>query len=398
MTRLPLKGALSDQQLDVIEDAGILVIDGLIERVDTFGKLYDEVKISDCAIDMCETPMVLLPGFIDAHTHICYAGSRFGDYAMRTAGKSYREIAGEGGGIWYTVQKTRESTEESLSAGLLQRTLLHLNRGVTTVEVKSGYGLTIDHEIKMLRVIKDINRQTDTDLIPTCLAAHIPPEEYLNEPEIYLQKISTALFSILKSEKLTNRIDIYVDDGAFTVEQARPYLKQAKRMSFDLTVHADQFSTGGSALAVEKNAHSADHLEASGMKEIELLSKSNVIPVALPGSSIGLGMPFAPARKLLDSGASLVIASDWNPGSAPMGDLLTLAAVIGIYEKLSSIEILSAITFRAAAALGLPDRGILENGSVADMIAFPCNDYREILYHQGTLKPDKVWKNGKRVK
>jgi imidazolonepropionase len=398
MAGLPLKGNLHDEQLQIIPNAGIVVANDKIEQVSSFGALQKNTGKMDYLIEKINSPQVALPGFIDAHTHICYAGSRSAEYALRSAGKSYLEIAGEDGGIWYTVKKTREASAESLTAALLERVMLHVNRGITTIEVKSGYGLTVEDEITMLSVIKMLNQQISPDLIATCLAAHIPPKEFRNQPDTYLAEMSTTLLPLLKKQKLTHRIDIYIDQGAFTVDQGRKYIIQAKMMGFEITIHADQFSQGGSALAVECKAKSADHLEVSGKQEIELLAVSTVIPVALPGSSVGLGMPFAPARKLLNAGASLAIASDWNPGSAPMGDLLVLASIIGIYQKLSSAEIFAALTFRAAAALGLQDRGKLVCGDLADIIAFPCDDYREILYHQGILKPEMVWKKGKRIK
>jgi imidazolonepropionase len=189
-------------------------------------------------------------------------------------------------------------------------------------------------------------------------------------------------------------MDIFVEKGAFSTDLARPFLEQAKNSGFGITVHADQFTTGGSKLAVEMGACSADHLEASGDEEISLLAKSNVVAIALPGASLGLGMPFAPARKLLDGGVCLAIATDWNPGSAPMGDLLLQAALLSAFQKLTAAETFSAITFRAATALRIQDRGTLASGKKADMIAFPTKDYREILYHQGKLKPNIVWKNG----
>jgi imidazolonepropionase len=171
------------------------------------------------------------------------------------------------------------------------------------------------------------------------------------------------------------------------MENAMIYLKKAKEMGFEVTVHADQFTTGGSEVAVKIGAISADHLEASGEREIKLLANSDTVAVTLPGASLGLGMQYVPARKLLDAGACLAIASDWNPGSAPMGDLLMQAAVMSAAEKLSTAEVFAGLTFRAAKALNLSDRGILAAGMKADMQAYPCGDYREILYHQGRLKP-----------
>ena len=201
----------------------------------------------------------------------------------------------------------------------------------------------------------------------------------------------------IRKEHLSTRIDIFVEESAFNVEAAKEYLKKVRLLGFDITVHADQFTTGGSAVAVDCGAVSADHLEASGTREIALLADADIVATVLPGASLGLGMPYAPARKLLDAGACVAIASDWNPGSAPMGDLLMQASVLGAYEKLSISETLASISFRAAKALGLNDKAILKENFIADMQAYPVKDFREIIYLQGAMKPCIVWKNGERI-
>ncbi|MEL6253027.1 MAG: imidazolonepropionase [Bacteroidota bacterium] len=392
---LSLKGALSDEELIIQKEAGVWVKDGKVLKTGPFHDLSMEAIAQNVRISHLVTPMVVLPGFVDAHTHICFGGSRARDYAMRNAGKSYLEIARSGGGIWDSVQQTRKASKKELIADIKNRAQRHLKNGITTIEVKSGYGLNQEQELKMLEAIKEANEETDAHLISTCLAAHIFPKDFDGEKEVYLEYILSDLLPELKIQKLSNRVDIFIEDTAFEEAMSKDFLLKAKGQGFDLTVHADQFHPGGSQIAVEVGARSADHLEASRDKEVELLAKSNTIPVVLPGASMGLGEPFGPARKLLDGGASLAIASDWNPGSAPMGQLLTQAAVLGTYEKLSTAETLSALTFRAAAALGLSDRGRLVGGMLADMVAFPVGDHREILYHQGSLKPTMVWKDGK---
>jgi imidazolonepropionase len=198
-------------------------------------------------------------------------------------------------------------------------------------------------------------------------------------------------------EQLTNRIDAFIEKSAFSAQQIAPYFKKAKEMGFDITVHADQFTPGGSKAAVDFGAMSADHLEASTGKEISLLADSDTIATALPGASIGLGCDFTPARRLLDAGGALAIASDHNPGSAPMGDLLAQASILGTFEKLTNAEVLAGITFRAAAALRLTDRGKLEVGFLADLAVFHSDNYQDILYNQGNLKPCMIWKNGELV-
>ena len=395
MANLPAKGPISDSQLIIFEDAGIIVTNGKIKKIGLFSELKEMSK--GISIHELHGDHTCLPGFIDSHTHICFGGSRAKDYAMRNAGKTYLEIAKTGGGIWDTVTQTRKATQEELVKSTTKLANRHLKNGVTTIEVKSGYGLSVDEELKMLRAIAETNKKVLADLIPTCLAAHMLPKDYDGNQAEYLEEISEKLFPILKEEGLANRIDAFIEESAFSMEQITPYFEKAKAMGFEITVHADQFSTSGSQVAVNFNAVSADHLEASTTKEIELLAKSDVIATALPGASIGLGCDFTPARKILDAGGALAIASDHNPGSAPMGDLLTQAAILGTFEKLSNAEVLAGITFRAAAALKLNDRGQLAEGFSADFICFHTDNYQEILYNQGNFKPCMVWKNGELV-
>ncbi|MEX0312806.1 MAG: imidazolonepropionase [Allomuricauda sp.] len=392
MSGLPLKGALADEQLPIIENGGIVVSEGKIQKIGVFADL----KSDDIDIHHIEGEQVCLPGLVDAHTHICFGGTRARDYAMRNAGVSYLEIAKAGGGIWDTVTQTRQASQEELVEGILERSQKHLQNGITTIEVKSGYGLSVEQELKMLRAINQANDKTEVDLVATCLAAHIKPKDWSGD-KTYLEEMTSTLFPTIKSENLATRVDAFVEESAFSPEEIAPYFQKAKEMGFDITVHADQFTAGGSKVAIQFGALSADHLEASTEKEIQLLAKSDVISMALPGASMGLGCAYTPARKILDAGGALAIASDHNPGSAPMGDLLTQASVLGTFEKLSNAEVLSGITFRASAALKLTDRGVLQTGAHADFVTFPTHNYQEITYHQGQLKPNAVWKNGKQV-
>lgn len=397
MRNLALRGPLKNSQLEIVLNAGLVVQNGKIIAVDKYKELIDKYNQGDTDIEEMTEPLVLLPGFVDPHTHICWAGSRADDFAKRLEGFSYLEIAEQGGGIWSTVKHTREATESDLQIRTRSRATALLHNGTTTIEIKSGYGLNIESELKMLRAIKEADKHVASDLIPTCLAAHTMPKDYNGSKKEYLAEIIQDLLPVIVDEDLCKRIDIYIEPNTFSSDDARAYLLKAKELGFDLVVHADQFTTGGSLLAVELGAVSADHLEVSKDTEINLLAKSDTISMALPGSSISLAEPFAPARKLLDSGACLAIGSDWNPGSAPMGDILIEASILGVYEKLSMAEILAAITFRSAAALKLNDRGVLGNGKIADFVAFPITDYRDILYYQGRIKPSKIWKNGQLV-
>ena len=394
MQGVPEKGALSDDDLPILQNAGVLIEDGIIKEVGDYQSLKHKYANSEIEQHVFSEGHVALPGFIDAHTHICYAGSRAQDYAARNAGKSYLEIAKAGGGIWSTVQHTRAASQSTLAELTRIRAKAHLLRGTTTLEVKSGYGLDIDNELKMLYAIADADKVSTIDLIPTCLAAHTLPKDRSMDSASYLAEISEELLPEIKKQRLADRVDIFVEEGAFEEGESIAYLEQAKDLGFSCTVHADQFSTGGSQVAAAVEALSADHLEASGENEIRLLAESDVMPVALPGASLGLGCDFTPARKLLDAGAGLAIASDHNPGSAPMGHLITQAAILGTFEKLSQAEVFAGITVRAARALGLTDRGALEAGKLGDLCVYQLGDLNEILYHQGSIHPAAVIKKG----
>jgi imidazolonepropionase len=397
MAGMPLKGALPDSGLPVIEGAGLLLEGDRILKTGAYETLVQEARALGATLVELPGGCVGLPGFVDSHTHSCFAGTRARDYALRNSGSTYLEIAAAGGGIWDSVQQTRRASPETLEQLLLERAGRFLASGVTTLEVKSGYGLSVSEELKMLRVVRAANAKTAADLVATCLAAHTLPRDFDGSATEYLQMLVQDLLPILQKEGLASRLDAFVEQSAFSPEDIIPYFRAGKAMGFGLTVHADQFTPGGSQVAITCGALSADHLEASGPKEIEALAKSEVIATALPGATLGLGCGFAPARALLDAGACLAIASDYNPGSAPMGDLLTQAALLGAFEKLSHAEVLAGITFRAAAALGLSDRGTLAGGQRADLVVFPAPHYNEILYHQGQLRPSMVWKNGQRV-
>ena len=389
MVNLPERGAISDNSLEIIDDGGVVIEDGKIIEVGDF------LSLSKNNLDVREItyPCVLLPGFIDSHTHVCHYGNRSDEYAKRNSGISYQQILEEGGGIHNTMNSTSNSTDEQLTDDTLNRLKRHFQEGVLTCEVKSGYAPNLEDEVRMLRIINEIDSSNDIDLIPTCLAAHVTPKKYESSKK-YLDSIVNELLPIIKEENLSNRVDIFIEEKAFSITEASNFLEKIKN-DFYITAHANQFTSGGLKVGVDNGAVSVDHLEVITDQEIDYLSKSDTTGVVLPGCSLGLGIPFAPARKLLDYNCKVSIASDWNPGSAPMGDLLMQASLLGSTEKLSNAEVLAGITCRAANALSLEDRGSLENGKIADMIGFKTNDFRDILYNQGKLKPSFICKRGK---
>lgn len=392
---LPLRGKISDEQLEIINDGGIIIKDGFIYKTGNFADL--KANFSDIEIEHIADEQICLPAFTDSHTHICFGGNRARDFAMRNAGKTYLEIAESGGGIWSSVLHTRKATEEELLGMILERINSLISLGITTIEIKSGYGLDVENELKMLRVIQKAQTLTKATLIPTCLSAHLKPRDFTGTSEEYLQLIIDEILPKVRQENLAKRVDIFIEKSAFLPEESRNFLLKAKELGFEITVHADQFTSGSSRIAVEVGAKSADHLEATIDEDIEFLAKSNTVATALPGASLGLGEKFTPARKILDAGGILAIASDWNPGSAPMGNLITQASILATFEKLSTAEVLAGITFRSAFALNLEDRGTLENGKKAHFVTFETANFQNILYHQGSLQAANVYIDGEKV-
>ena len=395
LANLPLRGKLSDEQLEIIVDGGILINENKIQKIGNFETLKSENQ--NIEIEYVEDEQIVLPAFVDSHTHICFGGNRANDFAMRNAGKTYLEIAESGGGIWSSVQHTRSASEEELLTTLLERIDFLISLGITTIEVKSGYGLDVENELKMLRMIKKAQEQTKATLVPTCLSAHLKPRDFSGSNEDYLNYILTEILPKVKEENLAKRVDIFIEKSAFQPEESKVFLLKTKDLGFEITVHADQFTPGSSRIAVEVGAKSADHLEATIDEDIEFLAQSETVATALPGASLGLGEKFTPARKLLDAGAIVAIASDWNPGSAPMGNLITQASILATFEKLTTAEVLAGMTFRSAFGLGLEDRGQLKSGFKADFVTYKTNNFQNILYNQGSLMADSVYIDGAKI-
>lgn len=395
LANLPLRGKLADEQLEIIENGGILSENGKIVDVGNFNGL--KTAYPTAQIENITGSQVALPAFTDAHTHICFGGNRANDFAMRNAGKTYLEIAESGGGIWSSVQHTRAASEDELLKTTLERINFLISLGITTIEIKSGYGLDVENELKMLRVIKKAQNFTKATLVPTCLSAHLKPRDFEGDNVLYLQYILNKILPKVKEENLAKRVDIFIEKSAFQPQESRDFLMNAKEMDFEITVHADQFTPGSSRIAVEVGAKSADHLEATADEDIDFIASSETVAIALPGASLGLGEKFSPARKILDKNGILAIASDWNPGSAPMGNLITQASILATFQKLSTAEVLAGITFRSAFSLGLEDRGQLEKGKKADFVTFKTDNFQNILYQQGRLNAENVFVDGEKI-
>ena len=282
MNGLPLKGSLKDEQLEILTNAGIIVQDGKVLDLGSYSDLENIHSDSEKTFNN-NSEQIALPSFIDCHTHICWGGNRVNDYSMRVAGKSYLEIAASGGGISDTVTETRKASEDKLVELILDRAKQHLQRGITTIEVKSGYGLNLDDELKMLRAIKKANEKIAVRLIPTFLGAHIKPKDFDGSHGEYLDFLLQEVVPIIVEEKLATRADIFVEEGAFDIDVARIYAKNLKLKGFDVTMHVDQFHPGGSKLAIEEGSVSADHLEFTDDESCELFGRSETVPLLFPG-------------------------------------------------------------------------------------------------------------------
>ncbi|MFK8055355.1 MAG: imidazolonepropionase [Saprospiraceae bacterium] len=407
LANLPTRGPLSDDQLEIITDAGVvyngeLNNGGTIVAVGSFEELQKQYPAA--TVNEVKQPAVALPGLIDCHTHLCWAGSRAQDFAMRNSGATYLEMAAAGGGIKTSVAQTRAASDETLVANIAMRLEAMKAQGITTAEVKSGYGLSVAEEMRHLNLIAQANESVaGIDVVSTCLAAHVCPPEFAGKPEAYLETLTNELLPKLKAHAEANgttlpRIDAFAEPSTFWGDSLEAYMTAAKAHGFSLTLHADQFTPGGAALGVKLGADSVDHLEHSDASSIAALSldprtagaeaATQTVAVALPGASIGLGEPFTPSRKLLDAGAILAIATDWNPGSGPQGNLVGQASILASAQKLSNAEVLAGITTRAARALSQHDRvGILAPGMAANISMWPTNDYREITWLMGSMKP-----------
>ncbi len=337
---------------------------------------------------------LVTPGLIDCHTHLVFAGSRADEFFARLNGDRYELIAQRGGGIAKTVACTREAPEKALLSLAKGRLDSFLKFGVTTVEAKSGYGLSQEGELKILRVMKKLKHAVD--VIPTFLGAHVVPKEFKERRDEYIDIVCDKMLPRVKREKLSNLCDVFCEAGAFTIEESRKILSRARDLGFQVKIHADQLTdTKGAELAVELGALSADHLEQVDVAGIRALAKSGTIAVLLPGAVFFLGKrTYPPARKLLDAGAKVAISTDLNPGTSYTENLPLMMSFAAVELKMTVEEIWSAVTVNAARACGLSDRGRLTPGCLADLVIWDAETPEEVPYHYGSARPTDVIKRG----
>ncbi len=354
---------------------------------------------------------VLMPGFVDPHTHVCYAGNRIEDFQRRIAGATYQELMAAGGGIMQTVRHTRAAPQASLIAQTQTRLNRMLRHGITTVEIKSGYGLDTSAELRMLEAIAQLSGTHPCAIVPTFLGAHAIPAEYSHRPDAYVDLVVTDMLPTVAAawrERHQTRhpaasalfCDVFCEPGAFDLAQTRRILERARELGFALKLHADEFEAlGGTSLAVELGATSVDHLVATSQAEIETLAASSVVAVALPGTPLGLGKcQHMPARALVDAGGALALATDCNPGTSVCESMPLVLALGCRFLRLQPHEAINATTINAAHALGLGTQvGSLERGKQADLILLDLVDERELAYRFGPNPVLYVWKHGQLV-
>ncbi|MGD9252324.1 MAG: imidazolonepropionase [Holophagae bacterium] len=341
----------------------------------------------------------ILPGFVDPHTHPVSAGSRETEFDRRLRGESYMEIAHSGGGINATVRATRAATTDHLLAATERRLDRFLLHGTTTIEAKSGYGLDLDTEVRMLEVIRAANCRHVVDLVPTCLAAHEVPLEHRADPEAWIRRLIDEIHPHIAAAGLAEAVDVFCEDGVFDLEQTRRLLVDAADLGWRIHLHADELTPlGGAELAVEMNALSADHLMCVTDAGIAALASSNTMAVLLPGTSFFLRSDYAPARRLIDEGCTVALATDCNPGSSPTESMPMVLALACLGMGLSVAEALTAATLNAAAALDrADDLGSIEVGKRADLSVLGSPNYHELVYHFGVNPIRHVIKNGQIV-
>ena len=380
-------------ELPTLKNAFLLVENGLISD---FGTMADCPTISvDEIIDATEK--MILPSWCDSHTHIVYAGNREGEFVDRINGLSYEEIANRGGGILNSAKKLQQTSEEDLYQQSKVRLEEIIQLGTGAVEIKSGYGLTLEAELKMLRVIKRLKENYPIEIQATFLGAHAVPTEYKNNKKRYLQLLIDEIMPIISEEKLADFVDIFCETGYFSVEDTELILTAGKKHGLIPKIHVNQFTAiGGVQAGVKHQALSVDHLEEMRNEDIETLKGASTMPVALPSCSYFLSIPYTPARKMIDAGLPLALATDYNPGSTPSGNMNFVVATACIKMKMTPEEAINAATIHGAYAMGLEKEvGSLTIGKKANLLLTKTiPSYGFIPYSFGNNQIEKVYLNG----
>lgn len=381
-------------ELGIIENAAVLIED---DRITWVGRMEDlsmgDIKEADVIDCMNKTVM---PGFVDSHTHLVFAGSREDEFAQRSSGATYHEITASGGGILNTVSQTRVASKKELKKRATKWLNAMLRHGTTTVEIKSGYGLTKDSEIKMLEVINELSTEEVMAIVPTFLGAHAVPPEFHNRKDEYVELIIKEMLLYVAHRHLAEFCDVFCERGYFELADTEKILNKARELKFHLKLHAEELSPlGGAELAGKLGAISADHLEHVSDDGIKALSSSGVVATLLPGVSFFLNHQYAPARKMMDAGVSVALASDFNPGSCMSYSMPMMMTIACTHMKMSPEESITASTLNGAAALNRSHEvGSIEVGKKADVVVLDIPNYKFLPYHFGENHVYRTIKNG----
>lgn len=384
-------------EISVVTDGAVAARDGMIIAVGSSSDIQESVELEEDAVVVDAAGKVVLPGLVDPHTHVVFAGSREHELEMKIQGVPYLEILARGGGILDTVRSTRAASREELFRAGEKYLDEMLAQGTTTAEAKSGYGLTLDDELKTLEVARDLQEAHPVDLVPTFLGAHAIPEEYKENPDDFVELVISEMLPAVARSGLARFCDVFCEEGVFSVEQTRRILSEAKSLGFELKIHADEMvPLGGAELAAELGATSADHLMVISDHGIEMLAASDTVAVLLPATTFCvMGERYAPARKMIEKGVAVALSSDFNPGSSPVNSLQIVMGIACRQLKMTPAEVVSAVTINAAHAIGCASSvGSIEVGKKADLVVFDAKDYRYLMYRFGTNLVDRVIKSG----
>jgi imidazolonepropionase len=390
---------LGDGPLGVVRDGALAAADGRIVWIGAAADLAREVRLAPAGRRLDARGRVALPGFVDSHTHLCFAGSREEEYAMRARGASYQEIAAAGGGILSTVRATRAASVDELVAATRPRLATVLAHGTTTVEVKSGYGLATADELKMLEAIRRLGQAQPVEVHATFCGAHEVPPEYRDRTDEYVDVVVHEMLPAVAERGLARYVDVFCEEGVFSVEQSRRILEGGARAGLRAKLHADEFVTlGGAELAAEVGALSADHLLRARLDGVAAMAKAGVTATLLPGTAFFLGLPYAPARSFLETGVRVALASDFNPGSS-MGPSLPLVTTMAVSQmRMTPEDALLGITLHGAHAMGLADEvGSLRPGKQCDLVLADVPSWRSLSYYYGVNHVSRVLKRGRLV-
>jgi imidazolonepropionase len=385
-------------ELGVIEHGAVVVEKGIIRAVGPSADLQEQYEGDDFLV-LDASGKAVLPGFIDAHTHFLFAGERAEEFAWRIEGLPYMEILARGGGILSTVKATRACTKEELFLTGLKRLNRMLSFGVTTLEGKSGYGLDLETEIRQLSVMRELEAAQPVEIVRTFLGAHVPPPEYSQRTDRYINYIAEEVLPIIARESLAQFCDVFCEHNVFSVEQSRRLLSRAKEFGLGVKLHADEMaSLGGAELAAEIGALSADHLLKASDGGIERMARAGVIGVLLPGTAFCLKSEYARARFMIDHGMAVALATDFNPGTFFSESISLVCALAVLHMGMRIEEVVTAITINAAAAIGRADRvGSVDIGKQGDLVILEHPSYTYIPYHTGVSSVESVIKKGRVV-